>query len=166
MWLLLKLGIFLLVVQWKLMPLLIVFCFVLIVCLFFGGPVVSSVSHPLIQKCYPLIFLFFFFQGCTGAQCIFRLVLLGHTGYTTCNFRTTKQILFLFFVLLRIRVRACVCVSVCCLQQSVRACVWFLTASCLGLKHFLCWTWRSQTGECKLSPEVVLNVFYEVIVEM
>lgn len=113
-----------------------------------------------------LYFFSFFFQGCTGAQCIFRLVLLGHTGYTTCNFRTTKQILFLFFVLLRICVRACVCVSVCCLQQSVRACVWFLTASCLGLKHFLCWTWRSQTGECKLSPEVVLNVFYEVIVEM
>lgn len=46
---------------------------------------------------------------------IFRLVLVGHTDCATCNFRTTKQILY-FFV-------KNICVSVCLrerVQQSVR----------------------------------------------
>ena len=55
------------------------------------------------------------FSGCPRAQCIsFRLVLVGHTDCTTCNFRTTKQILY-FFVkgMCALCVFVCVCVCVC-----------------------------------------------------
>lgn len=42
---------------------------------------------------------------------IFRLVLIGHTDCTTCNFRTTKQLFFLLcFVLFFVKdMFACVC---------------------------------------------------------
>lgn len=59
---------------------------------------------------------------------LFRLVLIGHTDCATCNFRTTKQILFLFF-LLWICVRVRVCATKCEIE-----CV-NLTASYLEFKY-------------------------------
>lgn len=57
---------------------------------------------------------------------IFRLVLIGHTDCTTCNLRTTKQILYFFFL-------KGVCGSVCAAKCEVE-CV-NLTASYLEFKY-------------------------------
>lgn len=109
---LLKLGIFLLVVQWKW-------------CLSLSLPPSSVASLALSPWTSGLVGHFSgppgahvirCFQGIQGPMmCISRLVLLGHTDYTANRFRTTKQmffVLFSFFKDIIVWVCACVCMRI------------------------------------------------------
>lgn len=64
---------------------------------------------------------------------------------------------------MRAGVCLCECVLFAAKRESVRV---IFDSQLLRIEAFSLLNWGSQTGECKLSPQVVLNVFYEVIVEM